>query len=35
MLKVTHAAIDKIKDELEDIATDVKEPYIRLHMGLG
>lgn len=35
MIKVTQAAIKQIKEELKEIATDVKEPYIRLYMALG
>lgn len=35
MIKVTHTAVERIKEELQEIATDVETPYIRLHMGLG
>lgn len=35
MLQVTEAAIKKIKDEIQEISPDAKDPYIRLHMGIG
>lgn len=35
MLQVTQAAVNKIKEELQGMAVDFKEPYIRLHMGIG
>jgi hypothetical protein len=35
MVKVTHAAIDKIKSEVQDVINDGKKPFIRLTMGIG
>jgi len=35
LLQVTQAAIDKIKEELQGISPDVKNPFIRLYMGFG
>lgn len=35
MLKVTQAAIDKVKEELQDMDEDVETSYIRLFMSPG
>lgn len=35
LLQVTQAAIKRVKEELEGMSTEIKEPLIRLHMGLG
>jgi len=35
LIQATEAAIQQIKEELQDMKTDTKEPYIRLYMGLG
>lgn len=35
LIKVTHAALKQIREELQDIAPDVKDPFIRLYMGMG
>lgn len=35
MVKVTEAAITKIKSEVQDVITEGKKPMIRLTMGIG
>ncbi len=35
LLKVSDLAVEKIKEELEGISPDVKEPFIRLYMSVG
>lgn len=35
MIQATEAAIKQIKNELENLTEDVKNPYIRLSMALG
>lgn len=35
LLKVTQAAIDQINKELTHMIPDIKDPYIRLQMGVG
>ncbi len=35
MVKVTQAAIDKIKSEVQDVIDEGKKPFIRLTMGIG
>lgn len=35
MLKVTHAAISKIIEEVQDVIDEGKKPFIRLAMGIG
>lgn len=35
MIKVTQSAIDKVKAELKDLASDQQEQFIRLKMGMG
>lgn len=35
MIQVTEAAIQQIKEELKGLQTNIEDPYIRLHMGLG
>lgn len=35
MFKVTDKAVEKVKKEIEGMAADVKEPFIRLFMSVG
>ncbi|MBP1941294.1 hypothetical protein J2Z26_001036 [Bacillus luteolus] len=35
MVKITQAAIDKIKSEVQDVIAEGKKPFIRLTMGIG
>jgi hypothetical protein len=35
MVKITHAAISKITEEVRDIIEEGKKPLIRLSMGIG
>lgn len=35
MVKVTQAAIEKIKSEIQDVIDEGKKPFIRLTMGIG
>lgn len=35
MLKVTQAAIDKVKEELQDMDENIETSYIRLFMSPG
>ena len=35
MVKVTHAAITKITNEVQDVINEGKKPLIRLSMGIG
>lgn len=35
MIQVTHVALEQIREELQNIAPDLKEPFIRLYMGMG
>jgi hypothetical protein len=35
MIKITQAAIVKIKNEVQDIINEGKNPLIRLEMGIG
>jgi hypothetical protein len=35
LLKVTYAAIEKIKNEVQDVIDEGKQPFIRLQMGIG
>jgi hypothetical protein len=35
MVQVTHAAIAKITEEVQDIINEGKKPKIRLAMGIG
>ena len=35
MVKITHAAIEKITNEVQDIIDEGKMPLIRLSMGIG
>jgi hypothetical protein len=35
MVKITHAAILKITEEVRDIIEEGKKPLIRLSMGIG
>jgi len=35
LLQVTQAAIKRVKEELQEMKVDTKEPYIRLFMALG
>lgn len=35
MVKITQAAIDKIKKEVQDVIDEGKTPFIRLSMGIG
>lgn len=35
MVKVTHAAIIKITNEVQDVINEGKKPLIRLSMGIG
>ncbi len=35
MIKITDAAITKIKKELKDVLNEGKTPFIRLTMGIG
>jgi hypothetical protein len=35
MVKITHAAIVKIKQEVQDVIDEGKKPFIRLAMGIG
>lgn len=35
MLKVTHAAISAITNEVQDVIDEGKKPLIRLSMGIG
>jgi hypothetical protein len=35
MIKITQAAIVKIKNEVQDIINEGKKPLIRLEMGIG
>lgn len=35
LFKVTDKAVEKVKKEIEGMATDVKEPFIRLFMSVG
>lgn len=35
MLQVTKSAVDKIKEELEDMGVEADKPFIRVYMALG
>lgn len=35
MIKITQAAIVKIKNEVQDLINEGKKPLIRLSMGIG
>ena len=35
MLKVTSTAVEQIYKELKSMIPDIKDPYIRLNMGIG
>jgi hypothetical protein len=35
MVKVTHSAIEKILNEVQDSVKQGNKPYIRLAMGIG
>lgn len=35
MIKVTQAAITKIKSEVQDVIDEGRKPFIRLEMGIG
>ncbi len=35
MIQVTEAALNKVKEEVKDLAPDQKEHFIRLKMGMG
>jgi len=35
MVKVTHAAITKITNEVQDVINEGKKPLIRFSMGIG
>lgn len=35
MVKITHAAIVKITNEVKDVIDEGKKPLIRLAMGIG
>lgn len=35
MVKVTHAAITAIKNEVQDVMDEGKKPLIRFSMGIG
>ncbi|GEN31684.1 hypothetical protein HNQ35_002032 [Cerasibacillus quisquiliarum] len=35
VIKVTDAAMKQIKEELQDFEPEMKESYLRIHMGYG